>query len=114
MRAPGDGPARLPDRILFGRPSLAPSPCVLVKVHQPSAPPPSSRGPFSEQLSAGSMRYELDNFVVIVIAITRWLEGDSSIKDEGSASPTAEVRQFQTDALPAPVHLPSVIGSADG
>jgi hypothetical protein len=60
----------------------------------------------------GSMRYELDYYMVI--AVTRWLEGDCSVKDEGSALPTAEVRQFQTDALPAPVHLPSVIGSADG
>jgi hypothetical protein len=48
--------------------------------------------------------------MVMLFAITRWLEGDSSVKD-GSASLTAEARQFQTDALLAPVHLRSVIGS---
>jgi len=72
----GLGPPRLPDRTLFARPP----PSVLVKVNPPPAPHSSSPSP------AGSLQYNLGNFMIIAIKwcasrmagrpfLKRWLVG---------------------------------------
>jgi hypothetical protein len=55
-------PRRIPAWTLFAPlPTLA----VLVKAHQPSAPPSSSRSAFPAAPSVGSLQYELGKFMII-------------------------------------------------